>query len=37
MRSADEAAIHALYQQLMDGWNKGSEKTLPLHLQIMVI
>ena len=23
-RSADEAAIHALYQQLMDGWNKGS-------------
>jgi uncharacterized protein (TIGR02246 family) len=23
-RSADEAAIRALYQQLMDGWNKGS-------------
>ena len=23
-RSADEAAIHALCQQLMDGWNKGS-------------
>jgi uncharacterized protein (TIGR02246 family) len=23
-RSADEAAIRALYQQLMDGWNKGN-------------
>jgi ketosteroid isomerase-like protein len=23
-RSADEAAIRALYQQLMDGWNSGS-------------
>jgi len=23
-RSADEAAIRALYQQLMDGWNNGS-------------
>ncbi len=23
-RSADEAAIRALYQQLIDGWNKGS-------------
>ena len=23
-RSADEAAIRALYQQLMNGWNKGS-------------
>lgn len=23
-RSADEAPIRALYQQLMDGWNKGS-------------
>jgi uncharacterized protein (TIGR02246 family) len=25
-RSADEAKIHALYQQLMDGWNRGSGK-----------
>jgi hypothetical protein len=23
-RSTDEAAIRALYQQLTDGWNKGS-------------
>jgi uncharacterized protein (TIGR02246 family) len=23
-RSADEDAIRALYQQLLDGWNKGS-------------
>ena len=22
--SADEAAVRALYQQLMDGWNQGS-------------
>jgi hypothetical protein len=23
-KSRDEAAIHALYQQMIDGWNRGS-------------
>jgi redox-sensitive bicupin YhaK (pirin superfamily) len=27
-RSSDEAAVRALYQQLMDGWNQGSGETL---------
>jgi hypothetical protein len=26
-QSTDEAAVRALYQQLMDGWNQGSGET----------
>ena len=34
---ADEIAIRSLYQQLMDGWNKGSSEAFAPHLQKTVI
>ena len=35
--AADKAAIRALYQQAMDGWNRGSGEVFGPHLQKMVI